>query len=375
MELRVEKDVLNGGLQAVAGVAPARPTAPILANALLEADGETLTLSATNLDLGVRCTIPAAVKVAGSVTLPVRKLAAIARALPSAAVDLVAQKGGGAVKISGGGSLFRLATLAVEDFPGLSEPDGPSQQLSLPAGELLGLLRLVDYAQSADEDRHILHGIHFRFADDSLTIVATDGRRLAAISRPDSPGDGAVTIPARTVTTLKELLAGGTTASIAFSPRQFSFAIDYPESVAAPRSVYGVSKVVEGAYPNYRQVIPGATRYRVRLAREVLLDALQRVTLVSSGTAPSVQLKFSQDLLELSSSSPEYGEAHERLAVPFPAGEGLEIAFNPRYLVEPLRALSDEELFLELRDSLDPCVLRRTDSFLCVVMPLRTGSA
>ncbi|MDR2030520.1 MAG: DNA polymerase III subunit beta [Puniceicoccales bacterium] len=375
VDLCLDRDALCGGLQAVVGVAPLRPTMPILGNVLLDATGDGLTMTTTDLDFGVRCTVAADVKSAGRTTLPVRKLAAIVRAMQEKTLFLAST--GGAVKISGGGSIFRMASLPVDDFPELPMPAEGSVAVALDAEEFLSLLRLVDYAQSGDADRHILNGIHCRLEGNEMTFVATDGRRLAAVSRPDSPGTGSLTIPARAVATLETLLSGGTTATLSFSARQVAFSISYAteeKSLATPRSVYLVSKLVDGVFPNYRQVIPGSANYRVRLSREALLKALQRVSLVSSGTAPSVLLRFSPNLLELSASSSEYGEAHERLAVPFPEGEVLEIAFNPRYLIDPLRAVPEEEIFFELRDGLSPGVFRRNDSFLCVVMPLRTGA-
>jgi DNA polymerase-3 subunit beta len=301
-------------------------------------------------------------------------LGGIARAIPATGLDFELLAAGNGVKISGAGSLFRLAGLPADDFPPLPEMEG-AQSLDLPPADLSTALRQVDYAQSTDEHRQVLNGIYFQLGEGRLALVATDGRRLAWSSLPGS-GEGAFILPARTAAELLRLLAGSAGVNLSFTGRQVAFDISYPEAAgSSPRRIYLVGKVVEGNYPNYRQVIPATTTHRIQLAREVFLGALQRAALVNDGANPSVHLKFSENLLELSASSAEFGEAYERLAIPFPQRTEVEIAFNPRYLIEPLRALDSAEVTFEFRDHLSPGVFRLEDRFLCVVMPLRSGVA
>jgi DNA polymerase-3 subunit beta len=338
----------------------------------LEADGELLTLTATDLDIWGRCSIPAAVRKNGRATLPIRKLAAIARSLPDTTIKLEVPPAGNAVRIIGENSHFRLAALPVEDFPPYPQ-FGDAPPMELPADELLAMLRLVDYAQSSDEHRHTLQGVFFQFERERMVLAATDGRRLAVVERPGGQWEGSFILPVRAVRELEGFLAGGAVVTLLPDARRVSFTVGHPELSGVPRSLHLVSKVVEGSYPNYRQVIPNSDGCRVTLPRTALLGALQRAALVCSGVAPSIQLRFGKNSLEIFASSVEFGEATERLAIDFPRDERTEIAFNARYLMEPLQAMDGEEVTLEFRDALSPGVIRRDDSFLCVVMPLRAG--
>jgi DNA polymerase-3 subunit beta len=373
MDFSVKREALSGALQALVGVVAARPTSAILGNVLLVAESGSLALGATDLDMWGRCSISATVQNDGRATLPIRKLAAIIRSLPDDVVSLGAASSGNAVRINGANSRFRLSSLPVEDFPEYP-PFGEASHLELPASELISMLRLVDYAQSPDEHRHTLQGVYFQIEREKMVLVATDGRRLAVVERPNGHLETNFILPARAVRELMGFLVGGATVILRQDAHLVSFAINRPESPGAPRSLNLVSKIIEGNYPNYRQVIPGGGGRRVPLPRVAFLGALQRAALVCSGLAPSVQLRFSKNSLEISASSVEFGEANERLVIDFPEEECTEIAFNARYLMEPLQALEDVEISFEIRDSFSPGVVRLGDSFLCVIMPLRTGS-
>jgi DNA polymerase-3 subunit beta len=249
-----------------------------------------------------------------------------------------------------------------------------ARSVELPAEDLLRALRSVEYAQSSDEHRHVLNGVYCQWDSDTLSLVATDGRRLALAVLPGGQGSGSPILPAGTVTELLRLLGAAEQVQISLTERQMAFDVGYGEGGEdALRSIYLVSKVVEGNYPAYRQVIPPALERRVTLSREAFLGALQRASLVCDGVHPAVLLKFRENLLEISASSSEFGEALERLGIAFPGPDEAHIAFNPRYLIEPLRALNSPEISFEFRDQMGPGVLRDGDHFLCVVMPLRDG--
>jgi DNA polymerase-3 subunit beta len=352
----------------------AKPTLPILANVLLTAQGESLMLTTTNLDFGVRCSVGVSCEEEGQTSLPARKLGAIVKSLEGDGVRIEESSGKNTVKISGGGSQFKLASLSGEDFPPLPKME-ESQSLILPSPALISLLRDVAYAQSSDEHRPILNGIYVHCEGGKLSLVATDGRRLAVASRPAAGKIRPFILPANTVGELERLLPGSEMVQLLDGGKQVAFLMNYPADRPSqfPASIYLISKVVEGNYPNYRQVIPSAQGHRIQLPRERLLAALQRVALVSSGTAPAIRLKFGQNLLEFFASSPEFGEAREEFPIDFAADGAVEIAFNPRYLIEPLRIRTDDELSFEFRDHLSPGVFRSGEEFLCVVMPLRAG--
>jgi len=374
MKFKINRDHFATGLQQVLNVVGTRATMPILSNVLLSADGDGVALTTTNLDLGIRCRIKAEVSQPGALTLPVRKLAEIVKALPNLEVSLESTPGHQA-KISSGGSLFRVMGIGKEEFPQLPT-FADKHKFTLPQADLARMLKSVAYAQSSDENRYILNGVYFNFADGKLTLVATDGRRLALVSHEVAVTDanaGSLILPAKTVAELTRLLAQGATAQITFNDRQAAFEIEIGETATGHGlvdNIYLVSKIVEGNYPNYRQVIPKETEHRVKIERELLAECVQRAALVTSDKNNSVRLKATKNLLEISAQSPEFGESHETMAIAYAGGE-VQIAFNPQFLLDPLRALSHDEIFFEFKDELSPGLIKTLDSFLCVIMPLR----
>ncbi|MDR0727904.1 MAG: DNA polymerase III subunit beta [Puniceicoccales bacterium] len=371
MKISVECGALSTGLQQVMNVVAQRPVMPILGNVLLEADAGQLTMTTTNLDCSIRCSIGAEITEPGKTTVNVRKFASIVKSLPCADVDLEMLAPGKQLKVSGGGSVFRIITADAADFPPLPAFDA-AQTFSMEAADLRQMISHVAYAQSADDHRQILNGIYFNFSDGRMTLVATDGRRLSTVWKEICVPDGFFIVPSLTVEELEKLLASGTEVHLSFNARQVAFHVAC-KSISGPSSTYIISKVVEGNYPNYKQVIPGSADSRVRINRELFLSAIQRAALVTSDMSKSVKLTFGENFLEISASSAEYGDARERLAVVHESRQSVEIGFNPRYLVEPLRALKDDEIIFEFRDHLSAGVIRNDGNFLCVIMPLRQG--
>lgn len=374
MKFKINRDHFATGLQQVLNVVGTRATMPILSNVLIKAEGKQLSLTTTNLDLGIRCRIQADVEVEGAITLPVRKLATIIRALPNSEVQVEAS-GSGQAKITSGGSNFRIMGIGEEDFPPL--PSFADQHVfHLAQAELGNMLKSVSYAQSKDENRYILNGVYFIFEDNALNLVATDGRRLALTSREIEVAEnngGSLILPAKTVDELERLLGQGEDVKITFNDRQVAFTINISENSekgGLVDSIYLVSKIVEGNYPNYKQVIPKETENRVKVERELMAECVQRAALVTSDKNNSVKLKLGQNVLEISGQSPEYGESHESMAIAY-EGPEVTVAFNPAFLLDPLKALTKDEVYFEFKDELSPGVFKTLDSFLCVIMPLR----
>lgn len=373
MKFQINKDHFSSGLQQVLNVVATRSTMPILSNVLIEAREGQISLTTTNLDLGIRCRIKANVTTTGALTLPVRKLATIVRELPQS--DVFIESGdNNQAKITSGGSNFKIMGIAPDEFPQL--PNFENRKVfELGQGEILNMLKSVSYAQSTDENRYILNGVYFNFADEKLTLVATDGRRLGLTALDleiSSENTGSLILPAKTVGELERLLGKGEKVKIAFNDRQaaFEIAIDDAEETGLIDHLYLVSKVVEGNYPNYRQVIPKETEHRVKIERELMLECVRRAALVTSDKSVSVKLKISKNLLEISGASSEYGESHESMAIAYDGPE-VQVAFNPQFLMEPLKALTKDEVFFEFKDELSPGLFKTLDNFICVVMPLR----
>jgi DNA polymerase III subunit beta len=374
MKLKLNRDHLSNGLQQVMNLVGSRQTMPILKNVLIEANEDEVSLTTTNLDLGIRCTIKAEVLEAGAITLPVRKLASIVRELPNIEVNLETSLNN-VSKITSGGSMFRIMGIGKEEFPPLPSFDD-QHAFTLEQSSLARMLRNVSYGQSTDENRYVLNGVFFNFQASSLRLAATDGRRLAVSSEKiDAPEEnsGNLILPAKTVSELERLLVYGESLKILFNDRQVAFEVEVGEqgdSLGLKKSIYLVSKIVEGKYPDYQQVIPKQAEQRIKLERELMLECVNRASLVISDKQFQVKLKISENLLEISGESQEFGESHETMAIAY-EGPEVQVAFNPRFLMEPLKALSNDEVFFEFKDELSPGVFKTMDDFLCVVMPLR----
>jgi len=330
MKFKINRDHFANGLAQVLNVVGSKATMPILSNVLIEAEKDQISLTTTNLDLGSRCKIKAEVKETGSVTLPVKRLAGIVRELPN--LDVVFDGAANhQVKLASGGSTFRIMGIGKEEFPPLPE-FGEDHVYSLDQADLAMMLKSVSYAQSNDESRYILNGVYFNFRDGKLSLVATDGRRLALLSKeiptPES-GGGAIILPAKTVSELTRLLDKGAQVKINFNDRRAAFQIATDKDTSGLIDhIYLYSKVVEGNYPNYQQVIPKETHQRVKLERELFTECVHRAALVCSDKSNSVKLKLTSNLLEISASSPDFGEAHESMAIAY-SGPDLQVAFNP----------------------------------------------
>ncbi len=373
MKFKINQDHFSNGLQQVLNVVASRSTMPILSNVLIEAEEEHISLTTTNLDLGIRCRIKADVSDTGSITLPVRKLATIVKELPVNEVFLETNKTNQA-KITSGGSLFKIMGIGSEEFPPLPTFEN-RKVFELAQDEIVNMLKSVSYAQSTDENRYILNGVYFNFADEKLTLVATDGRRLGLTGlelEVSEENAGSLILPAKTVAELERLMGKGEKVNIAFNDRQAAFEIGLDEAgdSGLVDHLYLVSKIVEGNYPNYRQVIPKETEHRVKIERELMLECVHRAALVTSDKSNSVKIKISKNLLEISGQSTEYGESHESMAIAYDGPE-VQVAFNPQFLMEPLKALTKDEVFFEFKDELSPGLFKTLDNFICVIMPLR----
>jgi len=380
MKFKINRDHFSNGLQQVLNVVGSKASMPILSNVLIEADGETIALTTTNLDLGICARIKASVEIAGAVTLPVKRLATIVRELPNSDVEVEASSAS-QVKVASGGSLFKIMGMGRDEFPALSEFND-DRSFTIEQATLAAMLRSVAYAQSSDETRYMLNGVYFNFveADEEegtpgrLSLVATDGRRLAKIDQEMEVGEGmagSMILPAKTVAELGRLLQKGETLKISFNDRRAAFQIHTKdEADGFVGDIHPVSKVVEGNYPNYQQVIPKETHQRIKVERELFLQSIHRAALVATDKSNSVKIQVSNNLMELSASSPDFGESHESLAIDY-SGPDLQVAFNPDFLMDPLRALAKDEVFFEIKDEVSPGVFKTLESFLCVIMPVR----
>ncbi len=367
MNLTLSKEQLINGLQAVQNVVGPRTTLPILSNVLMRAENDKLELTATDLDVTIVCAVDAKVKRPGTSTVPVKKLFGIVRELSNAELDMEVDEKNYCT-IRSGSSFYRINGLAAEEFPPIPTFQ-ENKTVVLPQETLKSMMKKTSFAMSADEARYVLNGIYLSLKEHKVTMVATDGRRLAMVDEEvDVPENshGEFIIPSKTVSELNRLIQDKGEAEIRYTGNQAAFRLKDEKGSGA----LIISKLVDGTYPNYRQVIPAETKERISLVREDFLHALRRAEIMTSDKANSVKLSFGKNKLEITANSPDIGEAKETLAINY-KGPETAIAFNPKYVIDPLNALTNDEVFFELIDELSPGVLKINGPFLYVVMPMR----
>lgn len=365
MKFVVTKDALLDGLQRTQSAVSSRATLPVLSNVLIETTDTGIQLTATDMEVSIRSAAVASVEKPGSTTIPARKLLAIVRELPSSEITIETDAKN-ASTIRCGSSFFKIYGLPKEEFPAFPSIQD-AKEFRLKQQELRDGLKKTSYAISVDETRYVLNGILFAFKDNKLTLVATDGRRLALFETelefPKSL-EGDIIVPTKGINELQRLLGEGEEILIRAGENLVSFELN---------GTLLVSKRVEGNYPNYRQVIPGEAKERITLERESFLSCVHRVALLSTEKTSSVRLSFSKNNIDISANTPEVGEAQESIAAAY-KGPEFSIAFNPDFLMDPLKNLPDDEIFLDLIDEMSPGVIKIKTPFLYVLMPMRVSS-
>jgi DNA polymerase-3 subunit beta len=367
MEIQVPRDPFFRALQLVQNIVEPRQTLPILANVLLEAQDAMVHLAATDLEVGARVTVPATVVRPGALTLGARKLLELVRELPAEPIALALQPNGW-VQLTCGAAAFRLVGLPAEEYPPL-DAGGADGWLNVDGARLRGMIARTSYAMSQDESRPFLNGVYFVVKGRELRLVATDGHRLA-LGRQAIEGEAELAgiVPRKAVQELARVLAGGGAGGadgVAFTLRDNQFFLRLPGFLLA-------SKLVEGQFPNYEQVLPKGHPRRLVVAREPLAAAIRRVSVVADDRTRPVRLTASPGTLRLAASSQELGEAEEVLPAEF-VGEELAIGFNARYLLDAVSPMEDERVIVDLKDGLSPGVFRGSadDAHVCVIMPMR----
>ena len=366
MQCEILRSTFLDALSLAQSVVGSRTTLPILNNILLEADpAGKLSLFASDLQTTLQLRFDAEVKEAGRTTLPARRLFAIAKEVSAKELSLSSNEKEESI-LTGGRSSFRLFGLPPADYPA---PPAPSHSASFGIGEgsFVGLLRRTAYAMSSDEMRYVLNGALFCWKGENLTVVATDGKRLALMGSPVS--DKAEEeiqgiVPARAIAELLRILGE--------EERKATIWIEPNRLLLQSGDVLFSSKLVDGKYPNYRAAIPESSREPMYVPREAFLSGLRRVSIVAGEKIVPVRLHFQKNELELSCSSAEIGEAKETIPIRY-AGDEIRAAFNVSYLMDPLRESTADEVALQVGESSGPCVFKDEESFLYVVMPMRNA--
>ncbi len=364
MKFTISKQKFLDGLRQVASVVSSKTTLPILSNVKMEVENGFLRFTATDLDVCVTGLVPANVIREGSVTLPAKKLVSIISELPDSEVQVDVNSHNQA-SVECGRSQFKLNGLSADEFPELPSFEHATvyevEQNVLREG-----IRRTEYAISSDSSRYVLNGISLSFRNGRMTLVATDGRRLAlaetALEVPEEQQLDAI-LPTKAVGELRRLLDEAGKVTIRFTRNQASFEIN---------DTLLISKLIDGNYPNYRQVIPSDCRESIELPCGELLETVRRVSLLSVDKSTNIKLNFSENELEVVSSAEGVGEARESISINY-AGAPLSISFNPEFFMAPLKTMSgDTVITLNLIDEMSPGVLKIGEEFLYVLMPMRS---
>jgi DNA polymerase-3 subunit beta len=356
---------LQEGLVAVAAAVPAKTTLPVLSNVLVEATKQGLRLSGTDLDIAVSTTVAADVDAEGAATLPAKKLSDIVRELPSAPIR-VTTAGEQRVSLECGRTKFKLLGLPREEFPSFP-PVKFDKAWKAPAELVHKLVAHVAFAASTEESRPILNGVLWELRPDRMRMVATNGHRLAKMDVPASGGSTAdLIVPPKALEQVRKLFAPEAEVEIAKSENHIGFR-------AGGTLVY--SRLIEGPYPNYEQVIPRENDKSATVDKVALTAALRRMSVVASDQTHRIRMALSGGAAKFSVQTPDLGEAQDELALTY-EGEPLEIGFNAQYLLEVLKYMPTDEVRLtfkapERAATVEPVGWDDPSSYLCLVMPLR----
>jgi DNA polymerase-3 subunit beta len=369
MKISISRDVLLSALQVVGRAVSSRAALVSLGGIQLTAASGRLTLRASDGELGLTMNVPdAAVESEGTVLLPGRLLGDVVRSLPSGGVDLALRPEQRDVELVAGGARFHLRILAVEDFPRL--PTFEAVAATLPAAPLARSIERVSRAASRDEVRPILTGVLVRAEGDTLTMVATDSYRLSVehtrLERAlEEPIDA--NVPARALRELARIVSqeGPDEVGISLARNQVVFEVG---------PVVLSSRLIEGQFPSWRQLIPESFEHEVRLPRGELLEIARRISQLAQRNAP-LRFAFAEGELTVAAETPEVGDASEAIPASY-SEEALEIAFNPQFLIEGLESVGADELTMKLSSPLRPGLLQPAgdEDFRYLVMPIRLNA-
>jgi len=363
MKLTVEKSSILDGLQNIQSIITQKTTLPVLSNILFKTEEDKLMLFATSIDLSVRTYIDAQIDQPGGTTLPARRISSIFRELPSHDIE-IATDSHDVASIRSGASRFKLMGIAEEEFPPVpTMSEGKSYTLD--QGVFKEMLRRTSYAASDDETRQVLNGVLVSFRNEKIIVVATDGRRLALVEQElefPEEDEGEIIVPSRTTEELLRTLGDEGELKMYVSDTQVAFEF---------RNIFIVSKLIEGEYPNYRQALPPQGDVRIPIERELLLTAVKRVALIAKEESSTVRCVFSENQLEISTEAHDVGEAREQIPIKYD-GDTIDVSYNPDFIMEPLKNLQSDEIFMELTDELGPGVIKSNVPFIYVIMPMRS---
>jgi len=366
MRLSTQRDALFAQLQTVTRAASTRSAVQALSGVQIVASGSGVELRATDMEIGLRVPLEADVIREGAIVLPARLLVDVVRSLPGESVTLELRAAEQDVEIVSGAATFHIRTLRLEDFPPFPEPDGDGR-VRVPGQAFVATVSKVARSASRDETRPVLTGILVSATGDELRMVATDSYRLSVKeTKLDAPLDGSfeANVPARALQELSRIVGQS-------DQDQLSVAVRTNQVVFEAGGVVLSSRLIDGQFPNHRQLLPDAFEHELQMAGGEITDVVRRISLLAQKNAP-LRLAFSEGELTVSARTPDVGEARETVPVPY-RGEPLEIGFNPEFLRDGLEAVESGDVLLKLISPLRPGLIEAADGsgFVYLLMPIR----
>jgi len=366
MRLSTQRDALFAQLQTVTRAASTRSAVQALSGVQIVASGSGVELRATDMEIGLRVPLEADVIREGAIVLPARLLVDVVRSLPGESVTLELRAAEQDVEIVSGAATFHIRTLRLEDFPPFPEPDGDGC-VRVPGQAFVATVSKVARSASRDETRPVLTGILVSATGDELRMVATDSYRLSVKeTKLDAPLDGSfeANVPARALQELSRIVGQS-------DQDQLSVAVRTNQVVFEAGGVVLSSRLIDGQFPNHRQLLPDAFEHELQMAGGEITDVVRRISLLAQKNAP-LRLAFSEGELTVSARTPDVGEARETVPVPY-RGEPLEIGFNPEFLRDGLEAVESGDVLLKLISPLRPGLIEAADGsgFVYLLMPIR----
>jgi len=366
------KEELIKGVQIVSPVASSRSTLPVVSNFLFEVKENKIKLSSTDLEISVQCCIKGEMLEEGAVTIPAKRFADIIKELyPDKEIEIKADDTN-QINIKSGKSKFNLMGISKSDFPILPELS-KENTFTIKRDEFASMIRKTIFAASRDAQRHVLNGVYFVATGNKLSLIATDGRRLAcaANDRVQKTGERKAIVPTKAVNEILRLLSSDIKSdgvNISITDNQMALKAD---------DIVFLSTLIDGTFPNYEQVIPKKSELKIKLAVGDTLAAVKQMALLtsdhlSSDRSSAIKFYFSADILKISASTAGVGSGEAELEVEY-KGEPAEINFNPNFIKDVLQNISEDSAMFEFTNSLNPAVISPVadKDYLCIIMPMR----
>ncbi len=361
MKIKLSKEQLLNGIQIVQNIVSTKTTLPILSNMLLETRSGHIKLNTTDLDIGISCEIPVDTLEEGAITIPAKRFGDIVRELPSGDVIISAKKNN-QIDIEGQKCRFKLIGLPKEEFPKFPEFKD-KEVVKIEQATFKDMIRMTSFAVSHEESRYVLNGILLEIKDNKMRMVATDGRRLAKIEKnlqTSLKKDISTIIPIKAIQEIFRNLNDEGMISFITSANQALFDVD---------GILIASRIIEGEFPNYNQVIPPPNNQKITVNTQALLSAIRRANLLSTPDFQASKFEVFSDKIVVSKSTPDVGESREEVPIEY-KGKEMMVGFNPQYFIDVLKNITAENIDLELLGP-DKAGVIRLDEYLYLCLPMR----